>query len=63
MNYVLSRQQREALRRVHQRHRKGMPYLAFRRTAVYHNLIECLMVPIPKANMWLGIERDGYTHS
>ena len=23
----------------------------------------CLMVSIPSANLWLGIERDGYTHS
>jgi hypothetical protein len=61
----LTRPQREALRRVHQRlqlSNAGLPpvsYLGFRR------LVQpgpgCIMVPY--CNMWLGIEPDGYTHS
>jgi hypothetical protein len=61
----LTRQQREALFTVYMRTVKEIPpartYLQFRRTAEYSHLMDCLMVPF--CGMWLGIERDGYTHS
>ena len=68
----LTREQREALHRVYQRHfveaesryTVDMPtYLQFRRTAQMASYDNCVMVPIPHINMWLGIEPDGYTHS
>jgi len=35
-------------------------YMRLRRQAVY-NFTDCWMVPY--CGMWLGIEKDGYTHS
>ncbi len=40
---------------------KTESFLQFRRRAVYDNLNQCLM--IAWCNMYLGIEKDGYTHS
>ena len=60
-----TRQQREALKAVYDRsnewwgNNKPATYREFRRTAQFS--FDCLMVPA--ANMWLGIETDGYTHS
>jgi hypothetical protein len=61
--YILTREQREALKRVYTREWNDKPasYLAFRRTAQSSPLMNCVMVPF--AGMWLGIETDGYTHS
>lgn len=83
--YVLSKEQRAALKRVFdrqplvrlpQRNGRGfsaerwanhppalpqMTYLQFRRLAYAAVVIDCVMVPW--CGMWLGIERDGYTHS
>lgn len=66
-----TRLQREALKRVHQRvvqahypvpGRDHAPsYLQFRRTVLPGPSHGCVMVPF--ANMWLGIETDGHTHS
>lgn len=65
-----TRLQREALKRVHRRvvdahypvpGREHAPsYLQFRR-GVMPGPQGCVMVPF--ASMWLGIERDGHTHS
>ena len=63
---AITRQQREALKRVHER-TKGfdkpstLTYRQFRRTAQVNYLLGCVMVPY--GSMWLGIEQDGYTHS
>lgn len=67
----LSRQQRESLHRVFLR---KYPYAAelrpldqfglyrrFRRGAISAIGGDCVMVEL--AGVWLGIERDGYTHS
>ena len=60
---TLTRQQREALFRVWKRvqnETENPPsYLTFRRTT--QPGWDCIMVPF--AGMWLGIEKDGYTHS
>ena len=72
---ILTRAQREALLRIWQRSDEwwgGMrpaSYLAFRRMVCTGP--DCLMVPIhiPRYQpakqriMWLGVERDGYTHT
>lgn len=60
----LTRPQRVALRRVHQRlqqsdNHKPDSYRSFRRTVQPGP--GCVMVPF--CGMWLGIEPDGYTHS
>jgi hypothetical protein len=55
----LTRPQREALRRVHQRLQNPPRYRQFRRTVQPGP--GCVMVPY--CGMWLGIEPDGYTHS
>ncbi len=70
--YRTSREQREALRDLY--HRKQTPshtwpagaktwrgYRKFRATVRPDHLCDCLMVPW--LGMWIGIERDGYTHS
>jgi predicted transcriptional regulator of viral defense system len=69
LNKPLSRAQREALYKVYRRDTEGerftqisfRGYRAFRRTARYDTLCDCVM--LPWCGMWLGIERDGYTHS
>jgi len=54
----LTKPQRLALKTVFLR-TTGTNYRAFRRTVVPGR--DYVMVPF--AGMWLGIERDGYTHS
>jgi len=61
-----TRAQRESLLRIWQRindarrpSQTTLPYRQFRKTVAPGP--DCLMVPF--AGMWLGIERDGYTHS
>lgn len=62
---VLTKQQRKALKRVYDRPNScgtsatGMTYRKFRRTV--QQGFGCIMVPW--CGMWLGIEKDGYTHS
>lgn len=58
---TLTRAQREALKRVWQRLEVRPSYLAFRRTVQPYIGGDCVLVPF--AGMWLGIEKDGYTHS
>jgi len=77
MGKVTTRAQRQALKRVFDRHvlaRFLKPdnffgeriteanYRAFRRTAQFECYGDALMVQTP-SGMWLGIEPDGYTHS
>jgi hypothetical protein len=64
--YVTTREQREALADVYARTQQWpkpleMTYLQFRRTVTAVHHMDCLIVPF--GSMWLGIERDGYTHS
>ena len=40
---------------------KTLTYREFRATAELNALQDCLLVPY--CGMWVGIERDGYTHS
>lgn len=54
----LTKAQRAALKRVWLRD-TTKPYRLFRKTAL--NYGEYVMIPF--AGMWLGIEKDGYTHS
>jgi hypothetical protein len=70
----LTREQRVALKKVFDRQQLPAPvpgpdyfgwarYLTYRqfRRLVQPGTFGCIMVPW--CNMWLGIERDGYTHS
>ena len=54
-----TRKQREALRRIWARSADGRTYREIR-AAVLPGY-DCIM--LQWAGMWLGIERDGYTHS
>lgn len=56
---VITRAQREALKRIHARGADGRTYREIRKAVHYGH--DCLM--LHWAGMWLGIERDGYTHS
>lgn len=57
---LLTKQQRQALKRVFMRDAVNTTtYRRFRRTVQPGP--GCIMVPF--AGMWLGIEPDGYTHS
>lgn len=56
---VITREQRLALKRIHARGADGRTYRQLRRDVHYGH--DCLM--LRWAGMWLGIERDGYTHS
>ena len=61
---ILTRQQREALKRVYDRPADNRPeqsYLSFRRTVQKCSYDSALMVQW--CGMWLGIETDGYIHS
>ena len=55
----ITRKQREALKRIWSRGADGRTYRQLRRDVVLGH--DCLM--LKWAGMWLGIERDGYTHS
>lgn len=55
----ITRKQREALKRIWSRGADNRTYRQFRRDVVPGH--DCLM--LQWAGMWLGIERDGYTHS
>lgn len=61
---TLTRAQREALWRVFLREH-GMTDQAISLYRQFRQLVQpgpdCIMIPF--AGMWLGIERDGYTHS
>jgi hypothetical protein len=68
---LLTKEQRKAIHRVFLRKypfinelraedQRGL-YRRFRRQAISAIGGECVMIPY--ANMWLGIEKDGYTHS
>lgn len=56
---VITRKQREALRRIHSRGADNRTYRELRRDAIVGR--DCIM--LQWAGMWLGIEADGYTHS
>lgn len=56
---IVTRQQREALRRIHERHCPDKPYLAFRRSLMKF----ADFVAVTAGGMFIGIEPDGYTHT
>jgi hypothetical protein len=60
-----TREQVEAFKSIYDRPADNGPpaptYLQFRRTIVRAPFDTCYMVPW--LGMWLGVERDGYTHS
>ena len=59
---VLTREQRVALKRVYDRGcDTDKTYRQYRKEVQYHYSGDCIMVWWH--SMWLGIERDGYTHS
>lgn len=65
---ITTKAQRVALKRIHlrivddqPRSRKPVPYKQFRRTCAPAFFDGVVMVPF--AGMWVGVERDGYTHS
>ena len=55
----ITTEQKHAIKRLYDQKPLGMSYLQFRRTA--QRGYDCLMVEW--CGMWLGIEKDGYTHS
>ena len=55
----LTKPQRHALHKVWRRSNQGLTYREFRKTVEWG--FDCVMVPW--CGMWLGIEKDGYTHS
>jgi hypothetical protein len=56
---ITTREQREALKRIWMRGTDQRTYKQLRRDVIGGH--DCLM--LHWAGMWLGIERDGYTHS
>lgn len=56
---ITTREQREALKRIWMRGTDERTYKQLRRDVIGGH--DCLM--LNWAGMWLGIERDGYTHS
>jgi hypothetical protein len=56
---ITTREQREALKRIWMRGTDERTYKQLRRDAIGGH--DCIM--LHWAGMWLGIERDGYTHS
>lgn len=59
---MLTKAQRAALKRLYDRSSDGSTcYLQFRRRARLNTMMDCVM--IRWCDMWMGIERDGYTHS
>ena len=57
----ITRKQSEALKTIYQRHDIGVSFLTFRRSVHKYMGGNCILVYW--AGMWLGIEKDGYTHS
>ena len=55
----LNKDQQISLFRKWKQNDQGMSYIQFRRTVVQG--YDCIMVKW--CNMWLGIEKNGYTHS
>jgi hypothetical protein len=59
---LITKAQRQALKRIYLRLEFPPSYRAFRRTVEPTFCMDgCIMVQF--AGMWLGIEVDGYTHS
>ena len=55
----ITNEQKHAIKRIYDRREMGISYLQFRRSV--SPCFDCLMVQW--FGMWLGIEKDGYTHS
>lgn len=58
----LTKEQQRAVLRLHERSSQDMSFLAFRRT-VHPIADRSGGVMVYWVGMWIGIERDGYTHS
>jgi hypothetical protein len=56
---ITTKEQRAALKRIWQRGADGRTYREIRAAVLPGS--DCIM--LQWAGMWLGIERDGYTHS
>ena len=56
---TLTKPQRKSLHRKWKQENQGMSYREFRKTVQFG--FSCIMVEW--SGMWLGIEKDGYTHS
>jgi len=56
---TITREQKIAIKRLYDRNSVGVSYLQFRRSI--KRGYDCLMVEW--CGMWIGIEKDGYTHS
>jgi len=61
LNKKITKEQQQAIKRKYTQNNQGLTYLQFRRTVQYGYGYGCLMVRW--SGMWLGIEKDGYTHS
>lgn len=60
--FTVNKAQRQSLLRKWRQNDQGMSYRAFRKAVFpYFDSSGCVMVQW--SGMWLGIERDGYTHS
>ena len=59
MRVQLTKPQRIALKWKHEQDNQGLSYREFRKTV--QPGYDCIMVRW--CGMWLGIEKDGYTHS
>jgi len=57
----LNKAQQIALKSKWEQDNQGMSYYSFRHTVFNTIGLDCIMVPW--SGMWLGIEKDGYTHS
>lgn len=57
-----TKEQRKALKKIHQRWNIASSYKEFRKTVQGTFFLDsCVMVNV--GSIWLGIEKDGYTHS
>jgi hypothetical protein len=62
--YLLTQAQGAALERLAERFKTTPAALLSGAAPEFGNsATACLMVSIPSANLWVGIERDGYIHS
>ncbi len=59
---IITKAQRQALKRIYLRLEFPPPYRGFRRT-VQHTFFMNNAIVVPYCGMFLAVEADGYTHS
>jgi hypothetical protein len=59
LNKKITKEQQQAIKRKYTQDNQGLTYLQFRRSVIHS--YGYLM--LHWCDMWLGIEKDGYTHS